>query len=432
MDLSGSFTATFEVMQWNEYVPPPVGPVVNLNQMTYYNTIQSAVDVANTGDIIFVSNGVYTESVTITGKGLTIVGQSEAGVIVQSGNTAPGSSNVFTIGAAGEYITLKYMTIQNGLYGIRSSAGNVNVLYCTFVHNGWDGTGVDTDPTQAEMAALWASSATSNGGAIRIQNSGSSEIAYCNVYENARGIRLQDSDNGDIHDCVSHDNLESGIYLASSTYNGGAGCTNTVVENCISYNNMNNGLLSIGGKTNTFYNNNVYDNWNSGVMLWHVGENVIEGNTIDNNNLYAFNGVGNPGDAYGGVCALGNIVAAGSTFVCKIIDNTINNNQVGQLTQKVGINIEDNVASNGILIDGNDLDNHDVEVWIQSQAATTTVNYNNFDVAGTGVQNDDTSATLDAENNYWGAADGPGPVGPGSGCGVSTFVDYTPWSTVAN
>jgi hypothetical protein len=34
---------------------------------------------------------------------------------------------------------------------------------------------------------------------------------------------------------------------------------------------------------------------------------------------------------------------------------------------------------------------------------------------------------LVAENNWWGAADGPGPVGPGSGGLVSTGIDFDPW-----
>ena len=32
-----------------------------------------------------------------------------------------------------------------------------------------------------------------------------------------------------------------------------------------------------------------------------------------------------------------------------------------------------------------------------------------------------------AEENYWGAVSGPGPVGPGTGVTVSTNVDYEPW-----
>ncbi len=44
-----------------------------------------------------------------------------------------------------------------------------------------------------------------------------------------------------------------------------------------------------------------------------------------------------------------------------------------------------------------------------------------------GVYNNSSSVTLDAENNWWGSADGPGGVGPGSGDAVSANVDFTPW-----
>ena len=34
---------------------------------------------------------------------------------------------------------------------------------------------------------------------------------------------------------------------------------------------------------------------------------------------------------------------------------------------------------------------------------------------------------MDATNNWWGAANGPGPVGPGSGDKVSIGVTFKPW-----
>src|SRR4051812_22640662 len=51
-------------------------------------SIQAAINSANPGDTIFIQNGTYAEQISITGKtGLTIQGQSEAGVII----TAPAS-----------------------------------------------------------------------------------------------------------------------------------------------------------------------------------------------------------------------------------------------------------------------------------------------------------------------------------------------------
>ena len=72
---------------------------------------------------------------------------------------------------------------------------------------------------------------------MRIRNSNGSEIAFNTVYDNLRGIRFQDSHDGHIHDNVAYDNFESGIYLAAGTYDGGSGCSNTLVENNEVYGN---------------------------------------------------------------------------------------------------------------------------------------------------------------------------------------------------
>jgi len=416
--------ATFEVRQ-----PGDIGTLGDV-----YTSIQQAIDYAADGDTIYIHDGTYTETLTITGKGLTIIGDNENSVIIQASETGPvAGNNVFTINADGKDITLQNLTIRNGDYGIRSSAGNVNVLHCTFYHNGWDGTPYPDPPTQQGAADMWASEHTTNGGAIRIENSAGSEIAYCTVYENARAIRYQDGDNGNIHHNVVYDNIESGIYLAASTYDGASGCTNTDVNDNQSYNNMNNGILCIGGRNNTIRNNDIHDNWNSGVALWHVAETTVQGNTINHNNLYSFNGVGKPGDAYGGVYAVGSTNVAGdAAFVFKLLGNTISNNQAGAAAQATGIRLDESLPGNGIEITGNTLANHDVDIHVRSQAATTSVHQNVFDGTGIGVQNDDTSATLDAESNYWGDASGPynASTNPdGQGDEVSDYVDFMPWYT---
>jgi len=50
--------------------------------------------------------------------------------------------------------------------------------------------------------------------------------------------------------------------------------------------------------------------------------------------------------------------------------------------------------------------------------------------SGFGVNNQ-VNGVLDAECNWWGAADGPGPFGPGSGDKVSMNVDFEPWLTAS-
>ena len=48
-----------------------------------------------------------------------------------------------------------------------------------------------------------------------------------------------------------------------------------------------------------------------------------------------------------------------------------------------------------------------------------------------GIRNATAATIVDASENWWGDASGPGPVGPGSGDGVSANVNYTPWCTDA-
>ena len=396
-----------------------------------YGTIAAAITMASDGDEIVIANGMYTESLAISGanaKTLTFTGESEAGVIVQADATGPVDGvNTFTIDAVGETITIQTLTIRHGDYGIRSSNGNVNVLNCTLTHNGWDGNDLPAVPTLANMLAFWNTFAT-DGGAMRIENSIDSEIAFNTVSENDRGIRLQASNTGHIHDNVSHSNLQSGIYLACCGSGGEPplnGTTNTIVEDNESYNNFNNGILSIEGKANIIRNNLVYNNWNSGIMIYFPVEITVQSNVVRNNSLKTFNGNGADGDSRSGIDITGNTNPAGGAFSVKVIDNIICSNKQGAAPQRSGVRLGSNLPSDGYEITGNTFIDHDIDIHLLEQAATTVITSNSFDGIGIGIKNDD-SNLVDAEGNWWGAADGPGTVGPGSGDLVSADVDFTP------
>lgn len=79
-----------------------------------------------------------------------------------------------------------------------------------------------------------------------------------------------------------------------------------------------------------------------------------------------------------------------------------------------------------------------VAVWFANNPSTfapaTAVQNNNFNLPissyGIGIQPGLTPAAepLDAQCNWWGSPDGPGPVGPGNGARVSPDVAYSPWA----
>lgn len=395
-----------------------------------FSSIQTAIDNVMDGGYIWVENGTYTEAISITdSNSFVIEGETESGVVVQTAASQTGDDNVFTIDAEGRDITIGYMTIRHGDYGIRSSAGNVNVVHCTLYHNGWDGNGLP-DPEVNEpndFKDFWSNSAT-DGGAIRIENSAGSEIAYCSVYDNDRGIRYQYGSNGNIHHNDSYNNIQSGIYLTDHGAPGG--CINTQVHDNNSYGNMNNGILALRGNNNTITNNNVYDNWNTGIHMHGPSDFTVQGNTVTNNSLYAFNGEGNAGNSDGGIAAAGAETIAATNHTLEVLDNTVSGNNAGSHTNATGLWLGTVLPGDGITVNGNTFTNHDIDIHVLSQAATITVNGNKLDGGSIGVQNDDTSATLDAEYNWWNDPTGPyhEPTNTsGLGDAVSDDVYYSPW-----
>ena len=79
--------------------------------------------------------------------------------------------------------------------------------------------------------------------------------------------------------------------------------------------------------------------------------------------------------------------------------------------------------------------NNAIAVWFEDNPSfgSGKVNNNNFDRVEYGIVVHPAlttafpSALVDGEKNWWGASNGPGPIGPGSGAKVSPGVDYRPW-----
>ena len=404
--------------------------ITNQTQSTTHNTIQAAVDAATAGDSILLDTGFYlvTQAVTID-KALTISGALEAATFIHLSNAR--SDNVFTVNASGASVTLEKMTIRFGDYGIMSSNGNVNVLNCTFQLNGYSGVAYSNSPTAGSAATTWAANA-SDGGAIRIANSTSSEIADCTLISNDSGITLEDCTNGNIHDNSITGSNQSGIHLASSSGTGSQGCASTTVSDNTCSTNKENGIKSIGGLGNTITGNTCADNWNAGIMVSHPGQITVQTSTLTGNNLYAFSGKGLTGNAGGSIHVTGTTDDAGATWALKLLNNTISSGSTGGAASPTGLNIESAPASSAISVgnsgNGNTFSgvSNGVDILVQANAADTTVRDNSLG-STTGIQNDDTGNTLTATYNWWGDETGPGGAGTGAGKTVSTDVTYSPW-----
>lgn len=205
-----------------------------------------------------------------------------------------------------------------------------------------------------------------------------------------------------------------------------------------------------------------------GVELTNTSDSVVDGNTISNTG--AFSG---PSLAYGILLQVRNRAGEGGSGDRVMSNVTVTNNtvtSVGPADKERGIyllaftagggetatlnnvtvgpsNSFNNNNSDGIFIlandsgstiDGVDIVGNDLfanERGIRTllgglggETVTNITALNNNIVGNTsGVINDAGASSMNAENNWWGAADGPSTVGPGSGDTVSSNVDFDPF-----
>ncbi len=111
---------------------------------------------------------------------------------------------------------------------------------------------------------------------------------------------------------------------------------------------------------------------------------------------------------------------------------TVSGNTVSSAGSAVNVANDFGVGTNSnVTITRNNLHNNKTGVKVGApaiaSAGTVVANRNNLTGNSLFGVNNLSSFTTDATRNWWGAANGPGPVGPGSGDKVSLNVAFTQW-----
>jgi len=325
-----------------------------------YSTLSAAISASIAGNTILINGEISvpnstTDAFTLP-HGLFFYGTESAVIKYVSYDSNNGDLFYFNGTDFTQEFRFENIDIQNaGGYGLHIKKPlKVVVIDCKFKYNGWDGTQLNTvlssstsgllgyDSTQAELQAFYASTNASNGGAMRIEECPQVEITGNSVSNNLRGIRTQDcgiNGYGFVSRNRSFNNIESGIYLASSTYNASNGCENFKVYNNASSYNANNGILCIGGINNLISLNVVEGNWNAAVMAWHVSDTRFRDADLTNNNRTAYNGIGNAGDADASIQISGDTARADRSYILDVLGVEVYNTGVGALGTSAGLTI---------------------------------------------------------------------------------------------
>ena len=250
------------------------------------------------------------------------------------------------------------------------------------------------------------------------------------------------------------------------------GAGQVILANCswinVENQNCSNGSVGIlvGYSSNiTFENNTCNSNNDDGIYLWDSSNCTIENNTCENNNggiaLYDSSGCTITNNTcennYGGIylrdssnCTIENNTCENNNFGiwldsssdCTLENNTCENNRCGiYLDSSSDCTLESNTCENnngnGIrlyrssdcTIENNTISENRVGIYKSSSSQHTTAHYNNIynnTEYGIAAFYD----TINATNNWWGAASGPyhpteNPEGEGDN--ITDYVLFDPW-----
>lgn len=352
--------------------------VVNSN----CSTIQGAINAATSGDTINVAAGNYPENLTL-GKSLTLEG-AQAGV-----DACGRAANESVIATSGTLLTLQTgsadsiidgFTFSGGSLQITSSTGpidNLQIMNNRFI--GFTGNAVFLNDSGVDITISQNSvdgSSQVGGGAIHLDQ------------DNFDGFHLTDN-------CVS--NGVTG-YFVDGTRNVGSSINRSplisgnIFENNVTGANIGRKAIEDGEISGNTFSTNDFDGLQGGPKDMMITGNSFTGNGRSG---LALTGFGGDTDSTRG--------AQG---------NSITNNC-----------FSDNVSEGLFFSSGQ----------FPGTIASNTANNNNFTNNTAGATYGGTE-TINAENNWWGAADGPSGDGTGSGDTVNGMggggaIDFDPFLT---
>jgi len=226
----------------------------------------------------------YKEAFTINKEGITIIGASRDGVVID-GTDEP-SGNLITVDR--DNVDIRSLTIYNGkTSGIYINHNDhINITDCTIYSERNDNPGAcirirGASPSEITIENCEIYSNGENDYGIRIyEDADGVKIIDCEIYGHGMyGIYLYDEvDDTNITNCDIYSNQKSGIYIKDDTSD------NNNITNCEIHDNVDHGIYLDHADLTNIANCYIRDNGGHGVYIYdHADENTITNTfTYDN------------------------------------------------------------------------------------------------------------------------------------------------------
>jgi Right handed beta helix region len=390
-------------------------------------TISAAVAAAAPGDTIKVDSGTYHEDIVI-GKSLSLVGTSRDTTIIDAmglsngvyvdGWDNPGLADVVVTG----------FTVQNANFeGILVNSADDITVWGNIVREN-DRSLRSSIAACPGLPAFETLEGSDCGAGIHLIGTVHSAVADNLVEQNSGGILISDETTTSHDDLVQHNLVQnnaygSGITLASHPAyfppgGGETGITSFDVYNVtVSENDStHNGFGVVGG--------------GAGIALLAPGAaNRTYANNVVHNRLI--------GNSMPGVVIHNNLNLGGSGHNSNnpdvsrnsIVGNYISGNGADALLPTktdTGISIFGLSPIIDTFVSNNVIDDENIAVAFDSPS-TLNIHLNDFPAHHIGIANLASAGIVNATENWWGCANGPGAAGCSTITG--TMVTFTPWLT---
>ena len=260
-----------------------------------YSSIQAAINDADDGDTIIVTDGTYNENVDVN-KSVTL--RSENGSATTNINASDSSDHVFNVTV--DNVTIDGFNVtgvtSSEVAGIYLGYSNNSIVTNNVVNNNSRGIVLD----HSENNTLSSNIANNNSYyGIYLSSSSHNALDDNDIYNNYYGIRLSSSSNNTLTDNTAMNNTRYGIYFGSSdnntltsndaNYNGRYGIylsssnNNTLTDNVASYNTytyIEPASMSIDPIVNP---EEISGGPATGIFIGYSAYNVLNGNTANYN-----------------------------------------------------------------------------------------------------------------------------------------------------
>jgi parallel beta-helix repeat protein len=423
------------------------------SQNSVKNNSEDGIYFLRSGNGTFISNN-------------TIANNSKNGILVNTSTVPIDNNTVDNNGLNGTYLanydgTFENNTVQsNSGSGIESDDSSIYAYNNTMLSNGKKG--LFARNCECQILENRILSNTEQG--IYLDNSSSSAIDKNNVSYNSGGFYLFESANI----TVSRNTMWSSV---ATTFGIVYKSSNIAISNNTGY----------GGGIRVLYSDHI-SAWTNSIEsppFWGIDFNTCSNISLgDNLFLKTHGGYGIHFILSENITAINNTVLHrgwGDALSVQVSTNvTLQRNNISSTREGYSIGIYVGGSTNVNITDNNMVSNHDIGIKVDQNNVdiviydNTTISENDIgilcydsspiilnntiedneigirtksgstpEIRGNniegniyfGVENVDSSVNVDAQNNWWGDATGPGGQGPGFGDEVSEYVDFIPWLT---